>query len=83
MNLTDYPTPKTNHAVKDGYTFNGEDIRTAIEFSQQLEREAAAWRAVAEKYRSSEFVKGTIGVLETLKEADEAFDALKSQLTQP
>jgi hypothetical protein len=47
MNLSDYPTPRTTAAARDGYTFNREDIRTAIEFSEDMEREAAAWRDVA------------------------------------
>lgn len=46
------------------------------DFARQLEREAAAWRAVAEKYKQHD------GDYE-LTECDLAFDALKSQLKLP
>jgi hypothetical protein len=67
MNLPDYPTPKTDAC---------QTFEQALTVSAQLEREAAAWKAVAEMYRNTYGVTG-------LDEADDAFDTLKSKLTQP
>ena len=33
------PTPETDAAIADGYTFNHEDLRPVIAFCQRLERE--------------------------------------------
>lgn len=40
--LSDRPTPETDAAARDGYTFNREDIREAIDFARTLERQRDA-----------------------------------------
>lgn len=79
MNLTDYPTPKSDSLQP------WDDVIDVEEF-RQLEREAAAWRAVAEALHdelntafngyAGQYMR--IEALVTL----EAFDALKSQLNE-
>jgi len=39
---TDTPTPRTNKAFLDGYTFCKEDMMPAVAFASQLERELKA-----------------------------------------
>jgi hypothetical protein len=39
---TDTPTPRTNKAFLDGYTFCKEDMMPAVAFASQLERELTA-----------------------------------------
>lgn len=73
MNLTDYPTPRTDKNVTK--LSKTPDCFCEAEHARQLEREAAAWRAVAEKYRRH-FYESDIRI------ANEAFDALKSQLNE-
>ena len=80
MNLTDYPTPKTDAAANSCF---GGDETVDADVSRQLEREAAAWKAIAEMYRKSESVENSHELLIVLDEATEAFDALKSQLEKP
>lgn len=71
MTLTDYPTP-----VSDQWLLSDPPVTLdAYLAMQQLEREAAAWRAVAEKYRRH-FYESDIRL------ANEAFDSLKSQLNE-
>lgn len=65
MDLTDYPTPKSDSLQP------WDDVIDVEEF-RDLEREAAAWRAVAEK-----FYNATDGEMYA---ACETFDALKSQV---
>lgn len=84
MNLTDYPTPRTNSRLYDIGETSGMDPHsygdwTEADFTRQLEREAAAWRAVAEMYRSP---KGGSTCLQIIIKAEKAFDALKSQLKE-
>lgn len=81
MNLTDYPTPICEAFfalmwAKDQVT--DVDLHESYRKARQLEREAAAWKAVAEMYRGAES-----GASPELMAADEAFDALKSQLEKP
>lgn len=83
MNLTEIPTPRVDSEIRDMGTDGDGDAYLHVSFCRQLEREAAAWRAVAEMYRSSESVKGSIAVLKIMNAADKAFDALKAQLTKP
>lgn len=47
------PTPETNAAVIDGYTFCQEDMRPAIAFCANLERERDAARAEIESMRAA------------------------------
>lgn len=83
MNLTDYPTPKTDFK---GWSDWGCD---AMDFARQLEREAAAWKAVAEKLatemRDLAWLSGPAGSTQSndAELALAAFDALKSQLEKP
>ena len=37
--MNERPTPETDAAIADGYTFNHEDLRPVIAFCQRLERE--------------------------------------------
>jgi hypothetical protein len=65
MNLNELPTPRTDEferAICDG-------LESALEFARAIEREAAAWRAVAQLFESSNWIK-----------AQKAFDALKSEV---
>jgi len=75
VSLNDYPTPRT-----EAETWEAGNLRIAqrvsADFARQLEREAAAWRAVADMYRKTHGVTG-------LDEADEAFDALNAELEKP
>jgi hypothetical protein len=86
MNLTDYPTPRSDATW---HILETECIADWLERSQaatrQLEREAAALLAICERYRA-----GTVdirpreyGDQEFLDEIGADFDALKSQLTKP
>jgi len=81
MNLTDYPTPKSDAA--EWMTELGTSV-VCYDVSAGFEREAAAWKAVAEmlyarveadRYRSYNGVESDAAM--------EAFDALKSQLEKP
>jgi hypothetical protein len=74
MNLTDYPTPRTEAAAYSDPTPGHEVV--SLDDARQLEREAEAWKAVAEKYRKS--LKHW-----DLAAANVAYDALKSQLEKP
>ena len=94
MNLTDYPTPQC-----DGIRFQAQPgmmppfDTVPYTVAARIEREAAAWRAVAELA----LLRLCRAVMEdgkamsmrsqspasSLKEVQSAFDALKSQLTQP
>jgi hypothetical protein len=40
--MNDTPTPRTNEAFLDGYTFCKEDMMPAVAFASQLERELTA-----------------------------------------
>jgi len=75
MNLTDYPTPRT-----EAETWRAGDLRigarVSADFARQLEREAAAWKKVAEAIHSAYN-------LDELQAAHEAFDDLKAELEQP
>lgn len=54
MSMTpETPTPETNAAVIDGYTFCQEDMRPAIAFCANLERERDAARAEIEAMREA------------------------------
>jgi hypothetical protein len=83
MNLTDYPTPRSEFGWKR-YIETGNEEELLI-VSEQFEREAAAWKAVAEMlYEASRQAVFTFEHEEAdMNEADEAFDALKSQLEKP
>lgn len=72
MNLTDYPTRVSNRWLMNDPPLTL-DAYLAM---QQIEREAAAWKRVAElmHYACS---------LDELQAAHDAFDALKAQLTKP
>jgi hypothetical protein len=48
--------------------------------SEQLEREAAAWRAVAERYRGLTDCDGIPDVVAQAIEANAAFDALREEV---
>ena len=74
MSNTD--TPITDEAWGRPYTRQDHRLHAMRRTCIELEREAAAWREVAEMYRNTHGVTG-------LDEADEAFDTLKSELTQP
>jgi hypothetical protein len=75
MELTEYPTPRTNELIRTQLArarMTGAASASKLTFKCiELEREAAAWRDVAEMFAASN------------NHAQEAFDALKSQLTQP
>lgn len=76
MNLTEYPTPRLDE-LKRHWTISRRRTKQATFAAEvfkslaRLEREAAAWRAVAEMFAFFN------------NHAQEEFDALKSQLTQP
>ena len=87
MNLTNYPTPrsiKRHEEVQDRYGTGTFD--DCLPDMKQLEREAAAWKAVAEKLaaemRDLAWLAGPAGSVQpnTAELELEAFDALKSQL---
>jgi hypothetical protein len=72
MKLTDYPTPRTDAAAETRIVRGRPREITDAEVARQLEREAAAWRAVAETIHSA-------SNLDELQAAHEAFDALKNE----
>jgi hypothetical protein len=86
MNLADYPTPRSDTSA-DSCFVGGETVDADV--SRQLEREAAAWKAVAEQLATelrdlAELTNSCL--LEKPTEAltaIKAFDALKSQLEKP
>jgi len=75
VSLGDYPTPRT-----EAETWEAGNLRigqrVCANFASKLEREAAAWRSVAEMYRNTHRVA-------ELDEADESFDALNAELKKP
>lgn len=76
MNLTDYPTPKSDEILRSitwGLPAYALPLRDAM---RQFEQQAAAWRWVAEAIHSA-------SKLDELQAAHESFDSLKSQLTKP
>ena len=80
MNLTDYPTPRIDfewdHYVTPHSRRHAETpIARLTNTGRQLEREAAAWREVAEAIHSA-------SNLDELQSAHDAFDALKAQLNE-
>lgn len=80
MNLTDYPTPqldefKSHWTISRRRTKQATFAAEAFKRLAQLEREAAAWKEVAEAIHSA-------SNLDELQAAHEAFDALKSQLNE-
>ena len=79
MNPHELPTPRTKAKiirVCQNWGNQGDHVREVVfaEDSAQLEREAAAWKAVAEMYR---------GHRHTNAKCAEAFDALTQQLKTP
>lgn len=80
MNLNEYPTPQSEKLWKwleqMSWTRDHQPMTRIMASHEQLEREAAAWRAVAERYRLHD------GKHE-LVECDEAFDAIKAELEKP
>jgi hypothetical protein len=74
VNLNDYPTPRTDAARAKPLNLGDAVAGTDME---QVEREAAAWRAVAEELANS------ILVARRPSQALEAFDALKAKLEKP
>jgi hypothetical protein len=54
---TDTPTPRTNKAFLDGYTFCKEDMMPAVAFASQLEREL---KAVTEQRDRLEIIAGEL-----------------------
>jgi len=50
--MNDTPTPRTNKAFLDGYTFCKEDMMPAVAFASQLERELTAARSEATHYEA-------------------------------
>jgi hypothetical protein len=90
MNLADYPTPKTEALWIRLVRNPGPGSSIALRnHSNQLEREAAAWKAVAEKLvtelRDLAWLSGPAGCPQPndAELALAAFDALKSQLEKP
>jgi len=73
MNLTDYPAPITDAAAETRIVKGKPREIVDAEFARQLEREDSAWKAVAEGLRSA-------ATAAQQRAADDAFDALKSQL---
>lgn len=80
MNLTDYPTPKSDAAANSCF---GGDETVDADISRKLEREAAAWREMAEwlvaRVRRHQHVG--VNVCESCR-VIRAFDALESQLEE-
>ena len=77
MNLHDRPTPRTNQLVREQLGRLGMTPRALAAkltmHSEQLEREAAAWREVAEMQREAS-TKAEVA------EADKALDALREKV---
>lgn len=59
---TQTDTPETDAARQDGYTFEAEDLRPAIDFARKLERERDEWQRTARSYGKK---------IETMREAIE------------
>jgi hypothetical protein len=83
MNLTEYPTPKSDAA--EWMTELGTSV-VCYDVSAELEREAAAWKAVANALHAEldtafNGYAGQYMRIEALVTLD-AFDALKSQLNE-
>ena len=94
MNLTDYPTPRSDQMRNFWLGDRPHEYQAPFEAEAfhevcQLEREAAAWKSVAEKLatemRDLAWLSGPAGSTQPndAELALAAFDALKSQLTQP
>lgn len=87
MNLTEYPTPRTNELVRTQLARAGMTptaFASKLTFRcEELEREAAALLAICARYRNSGAVEDPAKIADELNACDEAFDALKSQMTQP
>lgn len=86
MNMNDYPTPRTDAAAETRIVKGKPREIVDADEMRNIERESAAWKAVAEMYwKTSEFdIKDEPRKLERLLfEADRAFDALKAELEQP
>ena len=84
MNLHDRPTPRTNQIVREqlarlGMTPSALAAKLTMH-SEQLERLAAAWRKVAEKYRSLGNCDAIHDVIAQAIEANAAFDALREEV---
>lgn len=87
------PTPETDAARQDGYTFEAEDLRPAIDFARKLERERdEAREELGELKRDLSALLNSlphgahdategVGIIRTMreaiKEAHEALDAFK------
>lgn len=91
MNLNDIPTPITlenTGSVNLHYVHvldpkNGDLVKSSV--CAKLERQASAWRRVAEAYRKTGNInnmKDSSLLIDELDKADEAFDILKQQLEQ-
>jgi len=82
MNLNDYPTPRTDQFRTED---NG-DTSWLLDECSHLEREAAAWRAVAEclakEFRETAWLCG-FNKPNTAEQAIADFDALKAELEKP
>lgn len=90
MNLTEIPTPRVDSEIRDmGTDGDGDASYLHVSFCRQLERESAAWRAVAEslaeEFRDLAWLAGPANDPSPSKaeQAIQTFDALKAQLTQP
>lgn len=73
MNLSEIPTPRTDCTFPVLYDNDKEWV--LADDMRQMEREAAAWRMVAEAIHLA-------SNLDELQAAHEAFDALKAQLNE-
>ena len=69
---TDTPTPRTNKAFLDGYTFCKEDMMPAVAFASQLERELTA--VTEQRDRLAEALRVII-IEEESRDREHAFNA--------
>ena len=76
------PTPETDAAFRDGYTFCREDMRPAVEFCANFERERDEALALAKNYseRWTAECKTLRGQIEAMREAiKEVFNSFNDE----
>lgn len=76
MNLTDYSTPRTDAAAETRIVKGKPREIVDADEMRDLERQAAAWRAVAEGLRNAYHHEEIVA-------ACKAFDAIKAELEKP
>ena len=82
MNPHELPTPRTKAAT---FYRHANEACVLAEVCEQIEQEAAAWKAVAERYRDAcvDLYPRYADDEQRLDEINEAFDTLTQQLKTP